>query len=123
MFQRLWRDQVGASLIEYSILAALITVIVVVAMSVAGSWIQGMRALVAPAGLSPSVLLCSTGIHRAIVIAAQRAFMGVFHVARPSRMRDSQVTDCDVRSSPTGTTGTVERGFPGRNLRIRPDRS
>jgi Flp pilus assembly pilin Flp len=48
MFQRLWRDQSGASLIEYSILAALITVIVVVAVSVAGSWIQGMWAHLLP---------------------------------------------------------------------------
>jgi Flp pilus assembly pilin Flp len=48
MFQRLWRDQDGASLIEYSILAALITVIVVVAVSVAGSWTQGMWAHLLP---------------------------------------------------------------------------
>jgi Flp pilus assembly pilin Flp len=48
MFQHLWRDQGGASLIEYSILAALITVIVVVAVSVAGSWIQGMWAHLLP---------------------------------------------------------------------------
>jgi Flp pilus assembly pilin Flp len=91
MFQRLWRDQVGASLIEYSILAALITVIVVVAMSVAGSWIQGMRALVAPAGLSPSVLLCSTGIHRAIVIAAQRGSCGSSAWQGVAELRDSRL--------------------------------
>jgi Flp pilus assembly pilin Flp len=30
IFQRLWRDQRGASLIDYAILAALITVLVVV---------------------------------------------------------------------------------------------
>jgi Flp pilus assembly pilin Flp len=42
MFGRLWRDQGGASLIDYSILVVLITVIVVVGVSVAGSWIQGM---------------------------------------------------------------------------------
>ena len=42
MFDSLWRDEAGASLIEYSIPVALITVIVVVGISVAGSWIQGM---------------------------------------------------------------------------------
>jgi Flp pilus assembly pilin Flp len=42
MFQRLWRDQGGASLIEYSFLIALITAIVVVGVSVAGAWAQGM---------------------------------------------------------------------------------
>jgi Flp pilus assembly pilin Flp len=42
MFQHLWRHQGGTSLIDYSILVALITVMVVVAVSVAGSWIQGM---------------------------------------------------------------------------------
>jgi Flp pilus assembly pilin Flp len=42
MFQRLWRDQRGASLIDYAILAALITVLVVVAVAVAGSWLYSM---------------------------------------------------------------------------------
>jgi Flp pilus assembly pilin Flp len=42
IFRRFWRDQGGATLIEYSILVALITVIVVVGVSVAGSWIQSM---------------------------------------------------------------------------------
>jgi Flp pilus assembly pilin Flp len=42
MFDRLWRDQGGASLIEYSILVAVITVIVVVGVSVAGAWAHGM---------------------------------------------------------------------------------
>ena len=42
MFQRLWRDQGGASLIEYTILIALITVMVIVGVSVAGSMIQSM---------------------------------------------------------------------------------
>ena len=42
MFERIWRDQHGASLIEYSILIALITMLVVVAVAVAGSWVHGM---------------------------------------------------------------------------------
>jgi Flp pilus assembly pilin Flp len=42
MFERLCRDQRGASLIYYAILVALITAIVVVGVSVAGSWIYGM---------------------------------------------------------------------------------
>jgi Flp pilus assembly pilin Flp len=42
MFQRLWRDQRGASLIDYAILAALITALVVVAVAVAGFWVQSM---------------------------------------------------------------------------------
>jgi Flp pilus assembly pilin Flp len=42
MFERLWRDQRGASLIDYAILAALITVLVVVGIAVAGSWIYSM---------------------------------------------------------------------------------
>ena len=42
MFQRLWRDQGGASLIDYTILIALITVMVIVGVSVVGSWIQSM---------------------------------------------------------------------------------
>jgi Flp pilus assembly pilin Flp len=42
MFERLWRDRRGASLIEYSILVAMITAIVVVAVAVAGSWIYGV---------------------------------------------------------------------------------
>jgi Flp pilus assembly pilin Flp len=42
MFQRIWRDQRGASLIEYSILAALIAVLLVVVVAVAGSWLYSM---------------------------------------------------------------------------------
>jgi Flp pilus assembly pilin Flp len=42
MFRRLWRDQGGASLIDYSILVALITVLVVVGVAVAGSWVRGI---------------------------------------------------------------------------------
>ena len=42
MFGHLWHDRGGASLIEYSILVALITMILVVGVSVAGSWAQGM---------------------------------------------------------------------------------
>jgi Flp pilus assembly pilin Flp len=48
MFQHLWRDQGGASLIDYTILVALITMIVVVGVSVAGSWIQSMWAQLLP---------------------------------------------------------------------------
>jgi Flp pilus assembly pilin Flp len=48
MFKRLWRDQGGVSLIDYSILVALITVLVVVGISVAGSWIQRMWAHLLP---------------------------------------------------------------------------
>jgi Flp pilus assembly pilin Flp len=47
-FERLWRDQRGASLIDYAILAALITVLVVVGVAVAGSWIKGMWAHMLP---------------------------------------------------------------------------
>jgi Flp pilus assembly pilin Flp len=43
MFKRLWCDQGGASSIDYSILVALIEVIVVDVVSVAGTRIQGMR--------------------------------------------------------------------------------
>jgi Flp pilus assembly pilin Flp len=42
MFERLWRDQRGASLIDYAILVALITVLVVVGVEFAGSWIYSM---------------------------------------------------------------------------------
>ena len=42
MFERVWRDQAGASLTEYSILVALITVLVVVAIAVAGTWVYSM---------------------------------------------------------------------------------
>jgi Flp pilus assembly pilin Flp len=42
MVQHLWRDQGGASLIEYSILVAVITAIVLVGVSVAGAWVLGM---------------------------------------------------------------------------------
>jgi Flp pilus assembly pilin Flp len=42
IFQCLWRDQRGASLIDYAILAALITTILVAGLSFVASWIQGM---------------------------------------------------------------------------------
>jgi Flp pilus assembly pilin Flp len=42
MFARIWRDQRGASLIDYTILVALITALVVAGIAVAGSWVQGM---------------------------------------------------------------------------------
>ena len=42
MFERLWRDQGGASLIEYSILVALITMLIVVGVAVAGAWAQSI---------------------------------------------------------------------------------
>ena len=42
MLERLWRDQGGASLIDYAILAALITVLIVVGIAVAGGWAQAM---------------------------------------------------------------------------------
>jgi Flp pilus assembly pilin Flp len=42
MFECLWRDQRGASMIDYAILAALITALVVVAVALAGSWIYSM---------------------------------------------------------------------------------
>jgi len=42
IFQRLWREEAGASLIDYSILVALITVLVVAGVAVAGSWAQSM---------------------------------------------------------------------------------
>jgi Flp pilus assembly pilin Flp len=48
MFQCFWRDQGGASLIEYSILVALITVLVVLAVAVASAWAQGMWAHLLP---------------------------------------------------------------------------
>jgi Flp pilus assembly pilin Flp len=48
MFQCFWRDQRGASLIEYSVLVALITVLVVVGIAVAGAWAQGMWAQLLP---------------------------------------------------------------------------
>jgi Flp pilus assembly pilin Flp len=48
MFRCLWRDQGGASLIEYSILVALITVLVVVGVAAAGAWAQGMWAHLLP---------------------------------------------------------------------------
>jgi Flp pilus assembly pilin Flp len=44
MFQRLWREQGGASLIYHLMLIALITLLVAVAVAVAGSWIQRMWA-------------------------------------------------------------------------------
>jgi Flp pilus assembly pilin Flp len=48
MFERLWRDQRGASLIDYAILAALITVLVAVGVAVAGAWAQGMWSQLLP---------------------------------------------------------------------------
>ena len=42
MFERIWRDQRGASLIDYAILVAMITVLVVVGVAFAGSWIYSM---------------------------------------------------------------------------------
>jgi Flp pilus assembly pilin Flp len=42
MFERFWRDQQGASLIEYAVLVALITTVLVAGLSVVASWIQGM---------------------------------------------------------------------------------
>ena len=42
MLESLWRDQGGASLIDYAILAALITVLVIVGVAVAGAWAQTM---------------------------------------------------------------------------------
>ena len=48
IFRCLSRDQRGASLIDYAILAALITVLVVVGIAVAGYWVQGMWAHLLP---------------------------------------------------------------------------
>jgi Flp pilus assembly pilin Flp len=48
MFKRFWHNQGGASLIDYSLLVALITVLVVVGIAVAGSWLQGMWAHLLP---------------------------------------------------------------------------
>jgi Flp pilus assembly pilin Flp len=48
MFQQFWRNQGGASLIEYSLLVALITILVVVGVAVAGAWAQGMWARLLP---------------------------------------------------------------------------
>ena len=42
MFERLWRDQRGASLIDYAILAALITALIIAGIAVSGSWVQSM---------------------------------------------------------------------------------
>jgi Flp pilus assembly pilin Flp len=42
MFARLWRDRAGVSVIEYAIVVAMITVIVVVGVAVAGGWAHGM---------------------------------------------------------------------------------
>src|SRR5262249_1632142 len=48
MFDRLWRDQGGASLLEYSLLVAVITMIVVIGVAVAGAWAQSMWAQLLP---------------------------------------------------------------------------
>jgi Flp pilus assembly pilin Flp len=42
MFERLWRDQRGASLTEYAILVALITALIIAVIAVSGSWVQTM---------------------------------------------------------------------------------
>jgi Flp pilus assembly pilin Flp len=42
MLKHLWRDRAGASLIEYTIMVAVITVVVVVGVAVAGAWAQAM---------------------------------------------------------------------------------
>jgi Flp pilus assembly pilin Flp len=42
MLEFLWRDRAGASLIDYAIVVAVITVLVVVGVAVAGSWAQAM---------------------------------------------------------------------------------
>jgi Flp pilus assembly pilin Flp len=44
IFQRLCRDQRGTSLLDYAILAGLITVLVIVGIAVAGSLLQAMWA-------------------------------------------------------------------------------
>jgi Flp pilus assembly pilin Flp len=44
MFMRLWRDISGASVIEYSILVAIITTLVVGGVAAAGSWVHHMWA-------------------------------------------------------------------------------
>jgi Flp pilus assembly pilin Flp len=38
MLERLWRDQAGASFIDYAIVVAVITVLVVIGIAVAGGW-------------------------------------------------------------------------------------
>jgi Flp pilus assembly pilin Flp len=48
MFERLWRDERGASLIDYAILAALITVLVILGVAVAGIWMYSMWAHLLP---------------------------------------------------------------------------
>ena len=48
MLERLWRDRVGACLIDYAIVVAVITVLVVVGIAVAGAWAQAMWSLLLP---------------------------------------------------------------------------
>jgi Flp pilus assembly pilin Flp len=48
MLQDIWPDRGGAFLIEYSILVALITGLVVVGVAVAGAWAQGAWAQLLP---------------------------------------------------------------------------
>jgi Flp pilus assembly pilin Flp len=48
MFWRFWRDERGASLIDYAILVALITVLVLLGVVFAGSWIYSMWANLVP---------------------------------------------------------------------------
>jgi Flp pilus assembly pilin Flp len=40
--QHLWRGQRGASLIDYAILAALITALITARIALSGSWVQSM---------------------------------------------------------------------------------
>jgi Flp pilus assembly pilin Flp len=42
ILERLWRDQGGASLIDYAFVVAVITVLVVVGIAVACAWAQAM---------------------------------------------------------------------------------
>jgi pilus assembly protein Flp/PilA len=39
--RRLWRNSSGASLIEYSVLLGVMTILIIVAIAVAGSWLYG----------------------------------------------------------------------------------
>jgi Flp pilus assembly pilin Flp len=42
IFERLWRDRRGASLIDYAILVALITSLIIAGVALASSWVQSM---------------------------------------------------------------------------------
>jgi Flp pilus assembly pilin Flp len=48
MFRRFWRDRRGATLIEYSMLVALITLLIVMGVAAAGAWAQSMWAHLLP---------------------------------------------------------------------------